>query len=490
MRALVTGATGYVGSRLVSALVREGFEVLATARSLDKLERVGWSADVDEAEMDVSDGDSTRDALAGHGRIDVAYYLVHSIGDQDFAAQDRAAAANFAERAARAGVGRIVYLGGFVPGGEELSEHLASRDEVGQELADTGLDLVWLRAAVIIGAGSTSYEMIRYLADRLPVVPIPTWVNHDVAPIAIDDVLRYLVAAAHIPPGTYDVTGPDTLPYKKLFSAYSKAAGLTRLMVPTPGVPTGLAGAVIGRLTPLPATLAEDLVDSMHNTMTGDSGPIRALVPDPPQGLTTVAAAMARAQQRPGTGRDDLAAVDDLPDPLQLAATDPQWAGGDRNETHREQRVHARADKVWAVIETIGGKNGFFSWPLLWMVRAELDKLAGGPGFTQHRADPNHLTVGDTIDFLTVVAVEHASYVRFGTDRWTPGIGSLELWIEPGGDPAADPVDLHLRARWRPTGLTGRLYWLALKPFHLLIFPAMLSRIASLAESDPGTGMP
>ena len=450
MRALVTPATGYLGSRLVGALVREGFEVLTTAEGLHELQS-----------------------------IDVAYHLDDE--DQHSAAESRMTAVVFARRAARAGARRVVFLGGVVP--QHPFDDLAGRDEVGRELGDTGVDLVWLRAAAIIGAGSSWYETIRYLADRWPVVPIPTSANHDVAPIAVDDVLRYLVAAAHIPPGRYEITGPEMLPYQQVISAYAKAAGLTRLVLPTPGVPTGLTRMVLGRLTPLPPDLTHGLLESMQHAVTGDGSPIRAVVPDPPEGLTTVAAAMARAQARRGTGRDDLPAVDELPDPLRLAATDPSWAGGDRNETHREKVVHARADKVWAVVETIGGKNGFFSWPLAWEVRIELDKLAGGPGFTQHRADPNHLTVGDTIDFLIVVGVENSSYVRFATDRQTPGTGSLEIWIEPGSDPAADPVQLHLRARWLPHGVEGRLYWLALKPFHLVIFPTMLNKIAALAES-------
>ena len=465
MRALLTPATGYLGSRLVGALVREGFEVLTPAEDLNELQR-----------------------------IDVAYHLDHE--DQHSTAENRISAAVFGLRAARAGARRIIFLGGVLP--QEPFDDVAGQDEVGRELGGTGVDLVWLRAAAIIGAGSSWYEMIRYLADRWPVVPIPASINHDVAPIAVDDVLRYLVAAAHIPPGHYEITGPETLSYQQVFSAYAKAAGLTRLVLPTPGVPTGLTRVVAGRLTPLPPALTHDLLEGMRPTVTGDRLPIRAVVPDPLEGLTTVAAAMARAQARDGTGRDDLPAVDELPDPLRLAATDPSWAGGDRNETHREKVVHARADKVWAVVETIGGKNGFFSWPLAWEVRIELDKLAGGPGFTQHRADPNHLTVGDTIDFLTVVAVENSRYVRFATDRQTPGTGSLEIWIEPTDhtadiadtddtddtdDPAADPVELHLRARWLPHGVEGRLYWLALKPFHLIIFPAMLNKIAALAEA-------
>lgn len=493
MRALVTGATGYVGSRLVSALRSAGIEVLASARNPGKLSRFDFPDGVQPVELDVLDVDSVRSALRDHGRIDVAYYLVHAIGEGDFAEDDLEAARTFGREARRADVGRIVYLGGFVPGNEELSEHLDSRRQVGTALTESGVAVVWLRAAVIIGAGSTSYELIRHLADRLPIVPIPRWMRQPVEPIAIDDVLHYLIAAAadQVPAGSYDITGPDTVSYRDLLGQYVTAAGLHRVLLPVPWVSTGLAGAVIGRIIPLPAPLVTDLIDSLDNTMVGDNRGIRSVVPDPDGGLTRTAEAMARAQVRSDINRGGIEGVTATPDPLRLAPTDPSWAGGARYSTHLRRPVAASTDAVWSVLQGLGGRRGFFSWPLAWRVRAWLDQQAGGPGRVVRRADPDRLTVGDTLGFLTVDTVEthHDGntypYLRLRTDQASPGAGSLELWISPDPDPDADAPaasTLHIRARWLPHGVGGRLYWAALKPFHLLIFPAMTRRIADLAQ--------
>ena len=497
MRALVTGSTGYVGSRLIPALREAGIEVLATARTPSKVARFDWADDVEPVELDVMDADSVRAAF-DREHVDVAYYLVHAIGEGDFAEGDLEAARTFGKEADAAGVGRIVYLGGFVPQGQELSEHLDSRRQVGEALTESGVDVVWLRAAVIIGAGSTSYELIRHLADRLPVLPVPTWMRHPVEPIAVDDVLHYLVAGADpsVPPGAYDIAGPDTVPYRDLLQAYVDSAGLHRVLVPVPLVSTGVAGGVIGRIIPLPAPLVQDLIGSLENTMVGDTAPIRAVVPDPAGGLTSIDDAMARAQVRTAVNRGEIPGVAETPDPLRLAPTDPDWAGGSRYGSHRRQGVAASDGAVWTVLQGMGGAEGFFSWPLAWSVRGWLDRRAGGPGRTVERADPDELTAGDTLGFLTVDTVQPAraaegdtpatgGYVRLTTDRWSPGTGTLEFWVNPDPDPdaAGDPsCVLHIRARWIPRGVGGRLYWLALKPFHLAIFPAMGRRIATLAE--------
>ena len=231
MHALIVGSSGYVGSRLVAHLAAAGHTVTATARDPDKLNRFDFSDTVQREEMDVTDEQSCRRALERVPHVEVAYYLVHSIGGDDYAEHDLDSAQLFAARARRAGVGRIVYLGGFVPAGEELSEHLESRAEVGEALDSTAVDLVWLRAAVILGAGSTSYELIRYLAERLPIIPLPAFMNHPVAPIAVDDVLRYLAAAgdpAQVPPGHYDISNGQTLTYRDLIKQYAQRRNLRR----------------------------------------------------------------------------------------------------------------------------------------------------------------------------------------------------------------------------------------------------------------------
>lgn len=322
-RCVVTGASGYIGSRLVVALDRAGLEVVATARDTGKLDAFDWPADVVELPLDVSDAESCRRALADAGPVDVAYFLVHSIGEGDFAAQDLDSARHFATAAAEAGVGRIVYLGGFVPHDEHLSEHLESRSEVGDALAGAGVDLVWLRAAVILGGGSTSYELIRHIADRVPVVPLPSWMDHPVSPIAVDDVLHYLVAAAdptRLPAGAYEISNGERPTYAQLIKTYARGAGLRRLWVPFPPVPPKLVATIASWLTPLPRELTADLVMSLPNSMDSHDDRIRGFVPDPPGGLTTSRDALRRA--RAGRGGGTVAG----PDPLLRVGTDPDWS--------------------------------------------------------------------------------------------------------------------------------------------------------------------
>jgi len=316
----VTGSTGYVGSRLVGELHRGGHEVVAVGRSLDKLHATDWPGDVERVEMDVHDPDSCRRALDAAGDVDVLYYLVHSVGGDDFAERDVESARAVAEAAAGAGVGRIVYLGGLVPRGEELSEHLGSRADVGDALTASGVDTVWLRASIIIGAGSTSYEFVRQLVDRLRVVPLPRWMKGDVQPIAVCDVLSYLVAAAaDVPPGAYDIAGPDTMGYDELVRTYADVAGLRRTFVPVRGVTPGMAAPIVARLTDVPTEMVDDLVRSMENSMTADDDAIRrSVAPD----LTSVADALRESLATPVDRLGSYATTQ----PLHLSAADPAWA--------------------------------------------------------------------------------------------------------------------------------------------------------------------
>jgi len=361
---MVTGATGYIGSRLVPVLLAAGFEVLAGAGDPSKLQTFDTTGQPARGgavpvQLDVTDAASCRAALGDHGAVEVAYYLVHGLGEGDFAQTDLAAARTFRAAALEAGVRRIVYLGGLVPTGEELSEHLESRRVVATALRagaeddgtgevdeaehpaaaqrrsrplDAALrppaapDLVWLRAAIVLGAGSTSYELIRHLVDRLPLIPVPTWMRHHVQPIAVDDVLHYLrhAASARLPAGGYDIGGPTALPYRDLVAAQARVTGRRRWLVPVPGVSTTLAARVIARLVPLPAALVHDLVESLRNTMVVADGRITSLVPGPAGGLTPLVEALRRSASSPGD--DSLAGAGGTDDPLHRTTTDPDWA--------------------------------------------------------------------------------------------------------------------------------------------------------------------
>jgi uncharacterized protein YbjT (DUF2867 family) len=334
MRILVTGATGYVGSRLVTDLLSNGHQVVVISRNTARLADFGWYGDVTAVALDALDPASAQAAFVEAGPIEIVYYLVHAIGQPDFRDADNRAAGNVAEAAKEAGVQRIIYLGGFVPEEGELSEHLTSRAEVAAALSiPGGPEVVWLGAAMIIGAGSTSFEMLRYVGDRFVLIPSPAWMENPMDPISVRDVLYYLVAAAdgdEVPAGAYDITGPESTTYRELLAAYGRATGKWRASVPIRGVDTSVVSMVTAILLPVPGGLAADLVESLDHPMRASDG-LRELVADPPNGLVAIDEAIKRSLSN-GHARP----VNELADPHHLADTDPVWAGGD---THRLQQV-------------------------------------------------------------------------------------------------------------------------------------------------------
>ncbi|MFD8981580.1 SDR family oxidoreductase [Streptomyces sp. NPDC059564] len=502
---LVTGATGYIGGRLVPELLDAGHRVRCLARSPERLRDHPWAGRAEVVRGDVTDPASLGEALRG---IDVAYYLVHALGTGGgFEDRDRAAARTFADRARAAGVRRIVYLGGLVPRGvprHELSPHLRSRAEVGDILLASGVPTTVLRAAVIIGSGSASFEMLRYLTERLPVMVTPSWVGTRIQPIAVRDVLRYLVGSASMPPDvsrSFDIGGPDVVTYEEMMRRYAAVARLPkRLILRVPMLTPGLSSHWIGLVTPVPRGLARPLAESLRHEVVCDEHDIAAYVPDPPGSPIgfdqALALALRRVREAGVTTRWSSASLPGAPsDPL---PTDPDWAGGSLYTDERELAVDAPPAALWRVVEGIGGENGWYSFPLAWAVRGRLDRLVGGVGLRRGRRDAARLRVGDSLDFWRVEEIEPGRLLRLRAEMRLPGLAWLELYVDPEPGPAdaaaggagGGRARYRQRALFHPHGLLGHLYWWSVAPFHAVVFGGMARNIAGAAERAASGAVP
>jgi uncharacterized protein YbjT (DUF2867 family) len=481
---LVTGATGYVGGRLVPQLLSRGHQVRCAVRSPERLRDHPWYGQVEIVRADLTDAGSTRAALEG---VDVAYYLIHSLGSgSDFGATDRAAATTFAAAAEEAGVGRIVYLGGLAPSGDgEVSEHLRSRAEVGEILLASGVPTAALRAAVLIGSGSVSFEMMRYLTERLPLMITPRWVRSRIQPIAVRDALRYLAGCATLPPEvnrSFDIGGPEVLTYEEMMRRYAAIAGLRKRRIrPLRVLTPGLSSHWVGLVTPVPGSIARPLVDSLRHEVVCHEHDIAEYVPDPPEGLVGFDDAVRLALQHIGDGdvatRWSSASVPGAPsDPL---PTDPDWAGGTLHTDLRESSTSASPDALWQVIEGIGGENGWYSWPLAWAARGLFDRLVGGVGLRRGRRDPYRLRVGDSLDFWRVEELDPGRLLRLRAEMRLPGLAWLDLSVSE----RSGRTWFRQRALFHPRGLPGQLYWWGLKPFHGIVFGHMQRGIRQAAET-------
>lgn len=485
MRILVTGATGYVGGRLAPRLVEAGYDVRVIVRRPRRLAEVPWASSVEVVEGDLTDAAAVERAMRD---VDVVYYLVHSMGgDGDFERTELAIARTVADAAAGAGVSRIVYLGGLHPEGDELSQHLRARTAVGRTLLDSGVPTLVLQAGVVIGSGSTSFEMIRHLTDVLPYMPAPRWVRNFIQPIAIRDVLHYLIEAAELPAevaGAYDIGGPDVHRYGQLMNGYALEAGLPqRAIAALPVLTPWLAGQWVNLVTPIPRKLAVPIIESLQFDCVMRNHEIDEVIARPPEGLLPYRRAVHLALEREETGEVETswrnAEVAGVPsDPL---PSDPDWAGTTVFFDERERRSEAPVEHLWAVIEGVGGENGWYSFPLAWAVRGWIDKVVGGVGLRRGRRDPVQLLMGDAVDFWRVEEIERGALLRLRAEMRVPGRAWLELRVE--ADAAGGSI-YRQRAVYFPRGLSGRLYWWSIAPFHGFIFAGMANRITSEAEAS------
>jgi uncharacterized protein YbjT (DUF2867 family) len=417
-------------------------------------------------------------ALAG---IEVAYYLIQSMGSgEDFARQDRQAARNFGAAARAAGVRRLIYLGGLGRQDDRLSPHLRSRQETGAILRESGCEVVELRASIILGSGSLSFELIRALVERLPVMICPAWVRILAQPIAIEDVIAYLTGALDLPPGEsriLEIGGTDQVSYADIMQEYARQRGLRRLLIPVPVLSPRLSSLWLGLMTPVYARVGRELVESMRNPTVVTDNTARRMFPIKPLGL---AAAIERAMRN----EDRRFAVTRWSDAISSGSAPPAWGGvsfGSRLVDSRVARVAAPPAAAFAPIRRLGGGAGWYHADWLWRLRGFLDLMAGGVGMRRGRPDPEHPHVGTPLDFWRVEAYEPERRLRLAAEMKLPG----RAWLEFEVLPEQDGASIRQTAVFDPVGLSGLLYWYGIYPLHAWVFAGMLAGIARQAVSSP-----
>ena len=475
---LVTGATGYIGGRLVPVLEAAGVRLRCLARQPAGLaSRVSPSTEI--VTGDLLDPTSLDHALTG---IDVAYYLVHSMGAHgDYRSIDRVAAHNFGEAARRAGVRRIVYLGGLATGAETLSKHLNSRIETGQVLRSSGVPVVEFRASVVIGSGSLSFELIRALVERLPVMVCPRWVSTLAQPIGIDDVLAYLAGALHLPAGvsrTFEIGGADRASYGDVMREYARQRGLRRVMISVPILTPRLSSLWLGLITPVYARVGRELIEGLKNRSIVSDPAALAAFPNRPVGLSDAIGRAIRHEDRAFA----LTRWSDARSSGGAAGSLVDTRIGSKLIDRRQIHVAVDPGRAFLPIASIGGERGWYFGTWLWRIRGAVDLLVGGVGMRRGRRDPDAPALGDTIDFWRVEAYEPGRRVRLAAEMKLPGRAWLEFEVLPDADGAV----VHQTAVFEPAGLFGLLYWYGLLPVHQVIFQGMLRAIARRAQGGRG----
>lgn len=470
----LTGGTGYIGGRLLPLLEGRGVRVRCLTRRPESLQSQVSSA-TEVVRADVLDRDSLTAALAG---VETAYYLVHSMGTRgDFEENDRKAAANFAAAARENGVRRIVYLGGLGDAARQLSPHLRSRHEVGEILRSSAAQVIEFRASIIIGSGSLSFELIRALVERLPVMICPRWVSTRAQPIAVEDVLEYLLAALDLDEGesrVYEIGGPDQVSYGDIMREYAHQRGLRRLMISVPVLTPQLSSLWLGLVTPVYARVGRKLIEGVRNpTLVRDPAALDAFAIRP-RGLgDTIRRALVNEDRQFAETR--------WSDALSSGGDPPKWGGkrfGSRIVDSRVVDVDAPADVAFAPIQRIGGRTGWYCTNWLWRIRGLLDLSVGGVGMRRGRRDPVNLRVGDAVDFWRVEAFEPERRLRLAAEMRLPG----RAWLEFEVSEHEGKSRIRQTALFDPVGLPGLAYWYALYPLHQLVFRGMLKGIARAAR--------
>lgn len=481
-RILLTGATGYVGGRLLHLLEDSGEHVRCLTRRPSSLKGVvGESTEI--AEADLLEAESLDSALQG---IDTAYYLVHSMGaGGDFESEDRLAAQNFANAATAAGVRRIVYLGGLGDDNEQLSKHLRSRHETGRILRESTAEVIEFRASIVLGSGSLSFELIRALVNRLPTMICPRWVRTPAQPIAIEDLLDYLLQALDVEVAgstIFEIGGPDQVSYGEIMREYARQRGLKRLMIPVPVLTPRISSLWLGLVTPVYARIGKKLIESMRNpTLVKDQATLEAFSVKP-RGLSE---AIARAL----VNEDNEFAQTRWSDALSSGGPETDWGGtrfGSRIVDSRTITVSVPTEEAFAPIQRIGGRRGWYYGTWLWQLRGFLDLLVGGIGVRRGRRHPVQIRVGDALDFWRVERFEPGQLLLLQAEMKVPGRAWLEFEVEPapsqGESQQAPRSVIRQTAQFDPLGLFGLAYWYGLYPLHFFVFRGMLRGIARAAE--------
>ena len=477
---LVTGATGYVGGRLIPALLDAGYRVRAMGRNLEKLGCRPWAhrAQLELVQGDVLDLESIKKAAEGCWS---AYYLVHSMIAQkeEFVEADRVAAQNMVKAAENAGLQRMIYLGGLAETKtESLSKHLQSRFEVADILQSGSVPTTDLRAPMILGSGSASFEILRYLVERLPVMTTPRWVRSLNQPIAIRNVVTYLTEClkhAETIGQTFDIGGPDILTYRDLLDIYAEEARLPkRLIIPVPVLTPTLSALWIHLISPVPTSIALPLTEGLTSDAVCTETRIQSIIP---QNLLSCRVAIRLALDKIKQQRVDTCWTDagDLLEPEWAHCGDADWAGGAIMTCGYRANLRATAEEAWQAVSKIGGKTGWYFGDYLWRLRGILDRLVGGVGLRRGRRHPTEIGVGDALDFWRVLEIETPHRLLLLAEMKTPGEALLEFQITPVGD---HQVELQMLSRFLPKGLGGLVYWYVLYPFHQWIFFGMLKAIA------------